>query len=213
MNGKTKKTLATLVITMLFVFVFSGQVFAANKAACAKKAQETIDNLNKWIGEYSSQMEGAAPVDKGKYEEWIRELEKLKALVNSAKDKLSSGDGGCTSGDCVSDQCDMVDIAEQQVTQLIEETEEELGKDSVTASDTTGREVNKDTEQIGDDTILDQTDPNDATQRTYANDSSSSDSQSDGVIGDVFDNSGNPDQSGDTGDVSSSDPLEEISAQ
>jgi len=211
MNRKTIKNAAVLLLGIFFVLSMTTLALAADKSGCAKKAQETIDNLDKWISKYNTQMEGSEPVQKGKFEEWIRELNKLKSLVQKAQDKLESGEGGCTSDDCVEDQCSMIDIAEQQVTQLIEETEEELGKDSI-SGDTAGREVTVDDDQMGTEDILDLPDPDDATQQSYANDSATSDQQSGGLIGDVFENSGNPDQDG-GGEVTSEDPLEEVSPQ
>ena len=210
-NKNLIKTVA-LLCGLLFIFV-TADSFAANRASCAQKAQETIQNLDKWINEYSGQMESAEPVQKGKYEEWIRELKKLKTLVSKAKDKLGSGDNSCSSDDCIKDQCDMVDVAEQQVTQLIEETEEQLGKESAISGETAGREVNLDDKQIGNEEMLDMPDRNDATQHSYANDSSTSDVQSEGRTGDVFENSGNPEQRESVEDVPEDDPLEEISAQ
>ncbi len=165
------------------MLLMSGSVFAADRGQCQQKAKEAIKSLDEWIGKYNQQLEAAEPVQKSKYQEWIRELKKLKTLVTNAQDKLSDP-SGCSDDECVGDNCQVVDIADQQITQLIKETEEQLGSNTRFGEEA-GRDINVDTTTTGDDTIVDRGNPNDAAPVSTADQSDGSDTQTGGRIGDV----------------------------
>ncbi len=197
--------IAVVAIGILTLLLFSADLFAQSRGACKGKADQTMADLDKWIGEYEGQMSSAEPVQKAKYEEWINELKKLKTLVAQAKEKLANKEQ-CSSEECVKDQCSLVDIADQQVAQLIKETEEQLGS-GTRFGEEGGRDVVKDAGTLGDDTMLAGTDPNDAGQPTIGEESETSDNPTDGGIGNVF-----PDAGVDSG-LSTENPKDEASAQ
>lgn len=184
--------LFALVASMFLLF--SSPAFSADKASqCSSKASGAIADLDKWIGEYERQMNAAEPVQKPKYQEWLRELNKLKKLVKKAQNQLGDKEK-CSSPECVADQCNLIDIADQQVAQLIKETEEQLGA-STRFGEEAGREVILDPDTLGDDEALPGYDPNDASDPSYSDKSDQSDGQTAGNIGDVSDGSIDPDNS------------------
>ncbi len=178
--------LLSLAINLGFASQASAQ--AASRSTCQNKADKTVQDLDKWIDEYGKQMNAAEPIQKPKYEEWIRELRKLKTLVEKANDKLKNT-SKCATAECVADQCNLLDIADQQVAQLIKETEEQLGAASRFGEEG-GREVIVDEITLGDDTTLvDNIDPNDASEQSYSDRSDTSSQQTTGQVGSVFDDS------------------------
>ncbi|RJO63142.1 MAG: hypothetical protein C4523_21320 [Myxococcales bacterium] len=154
------------------------------RANCEEKADQTLASLDRWLEEYNRQMDAAEPLQKPKYEEWVRELEKLKTLVEQAKAKLEDS-AQCQSEECLTDQCSLVDIADQQVAQLVKETEQQLGG-SVRFGEEMGRSVLLDAETLGDDTLLGGYDPAGALDPSQADQSDDSDEQTGGNIGTVF---------------------------
>lgn len=188
-----KRVLLVLLVAGLTLSLVAGAAFAqvgggGSRDECAQKAKETIDNLDKWILEYSRQMNAAEPVQKPKYKEWIRELKKLKSMVTKASEKLDSKEA-CSGDACIEDQCSLVDIADQQVAQLIKETEEQLGSASRFGSEG-ARDVTIEDDMMGNDDQLGGPDANDANQSSYADKSGSSDNQSQGNAGQDDDDQG-----------------------
>jgi hypothetical protein len=198
-----KKQLLALTMALLLMIVGMVAAYAqggGDRASCSDKAAQTLENLDQWVVEYERQMASAEPVQKPKYQEWIRELKKLRTLVADARKKLEDK-AVCPSEECVADQCGLIDIADQQVAQLIKETEEQLGEGSRFGEET-GREVLVDNDTLGNDEILDSSDPEDARDDSYSDQSDSSDSQGDGQIG------GNAFDDGSQNDLPAEDPAD-----
>lgn len=153
---------------------------AGSRSGCEQKGKATLANLEKWIEEYEGKMQNAEPVQKAKFEEWIRELKKLKKLVEQSLEKLVD-ENKCASDDCVADQCNLIEIADQQILRLLKESKAEgEGDDTGTTEQQSGRSVMTDENTLGDDTIVDSQDTEDAADTNYADKSDSSDNQSQG---------------------------------
>lgn len=183
-----RRQLLVVILTLVMTGVWMVAAWAQGRGECSQKAAQTLENLDQWVVEYERQMASAEPVLKPKYREWIGELTKLRSLVADARAKLDNP-SSCPSDECVADQCSLIDIADQQVAQLVKETEQQLGAGS-RFGDETGREVLTDDDILGFDEILGASDPLDARQDSYADQSEQSDSPSQGRTGgDVFDES------------------------
>jgi len=213
-----KMTGKILISVVAFMFVFASGAFAqeGNRDACLQKATETLDSLDGWLNEYNQQKNMADEAQKAKYEEWIRELNKLKTLVEQAKNKLEDKEG-CGGSECVSDQCGLVDIADQQVAKVVDETQDQIGAESRFGDDQ-GRQVNQDSGLLGDDKILnDGLNPDDAVDTTYGDRSENSDLPSNGAIGSIFGNESTNESTNGSGDSSSNlppvDPTPIVSPQ
>jgi len=187
MRPNTRKPLLTLLIVGWSVFSFLGLALAADadpampsatpsasvsRAPCQSKALDSLKNLDKWIAQYSRDMQSTEPAKRAKYEEWLRELNKLKTLVNQSKGKLNDLKG-CASDECVADQCSLVAIADQQVAQLIRETEEMIGE-TARFGEENGREVLLDADALGNNTLIDSRDYDDAQEPSASQASNSS---------------------------------------
>ena len=209
----TQRFLRKAVVAVIaFMVLGTGLAFAASqptsRSECDNKAQDALKNIDKRTGDYEREMKSIEPVRRAKYEEWIRELKKLKALVAQAKAKLGDTKT-CSSDECVADQCSLVGIADQQVTQLIRETEEQIGE-SARYGEEGGREVLIDDKTLGDSKILPEPDPNDAAPPSYGVQSGASDNRTSGSAGAVF---GDDAVNGSSPTLPTTNPREELSPQ
>jgi len=175
-------TLALLAVTLLGGYVYAAD--GGSRAECADKAKAALANIGKWIEDYTRQMNAAEPVQKAQYKEWIRELSKLQTLVQDAQNKLNDNEN-CSTKECVEDKCQMVAVADQQITQLIKETEDQLGSTTRFGTDS-GRDVNEDTTILGDERQFQQYDEEEAVPPSYGDKSGNSDLQTEGLIGNVW---------------------------
>lgn len=203
-----KALLALIVFTALGVAAAFAATQPTSRSDCDGKAQEALKNIDKRVADYEREMQSIEPVRRAKYEEWIRELKKLKALVAQAKVKLGDTKA-CSSDECVADQCSLVGIADQQVTQLIRETEEQIGE-SARYGEEGGREVLIDNKTLGDSKILPEPDPNDAAPPSYGVQSGASDNPTSGSAGAVF---GDDAVNGSSPSLPTTNPREELSPQ
>ena len=203
---RKKPTLIILVSVFIVWILWASPASAqGQRQICQEKATQTMANLDKWIHDYKKQQESADPLQKPKYDEWIQELEKLRALIEAAQEKLQD-EKQCAGEECVSDQCSLIDIADQQAAEIVQESEEQIGA-TVQFGGKTGREVIVDDEQIGDDTIIDTEDHEDAQQHQYSDKSEESGDKSMGILGDVFEQPA-PDEK-----LPPEDPKNEVSLQ
>ena len=208
-----ERSLGKVLMGLAFVLVLGvGAALAAtqpaSRAGCEGKSQDALKNIDKWVADYERQMQSIEPVRRAKYEEWIRELKKLRALVAQAKGKLVDNKL-CSSNECIADQCSLVEIADQQVSQLIRETEEQIGE-SVRYGEEGGREVLLDKNALGDDKILPEPDPSDAVSPSYGQQSSNTDRPSAGSPSGVF---GDDTSNGTAPELPATNPREEVSPQ
>jgi len=140
------------VFIALAVFLMSSTASAQGveqqRADALQAASEALAYIDRWVEEYEKQLREADPTEKAKYEEWLRELSKLRELVEEAVEKIKN----CETEECIEDQANLIGIAQQQVDQLIKEAEERLGE-TVRFGEEAGREVSQDDALLGDDTM------------------------------------------------------------
>ncbi len=193
------------VLLAIFVLLCSSTLFAQDLETARSNALKATDDaltyIDKWINEYEIQLREADPVEKAKYQEWIKELKKLRELVLEAAEKIKE----CKTVECIDDQANLVGIAQQQVAQLIKEAEERLGE-TARFGEETGREVSLDEEIIGDNTLDDANkDPDDAYQESTAEEAKASDIN-ESASGDLF-------RTTELDDLPPENPLDESSLQ